>query len=393
MQGYIYPNELELHWSLLVVLYPYLTGLVAGAFILASLERVFNVKEVQPTYRLALLVALAFLLVAPLPLQAHLGHPERSYEIFLTPNRKSAMAMFGFVYAWYLSVVLLLEIWFEYRKDMVTWARAAKGPKRWLYYALTLGATDLSEKALRFDDSAGRWITIIGIPSAFLLHGYVGFIFGSVKANPWWSSVLMPVVFLLSAIVSGIALVLIIYMVTCLARWKPVDMRCLDKLAQFLFYAIIMDLSLEVLDFVHRLYESEESIGILSQLIETRLFISLIVLQLVLGTLVPLAVLGLTSPALRAQPLIRVPDELRRMLFLGSAILVQIGILSIRWNVVIGGQLFSKSLRGLTVYKVEFLGVEGLAMAIGILLLPLVILWLLVKLLPPWQEAAPAPSR
>ena len=392
MQGYIYPNEFELHWSLLIVLYPYLTGLVAGAFILASLERVFNVREVQPTYRLALLTALAFLLVAPLPLLTHLGHPERSYEIFLTPNRKSAMAMFGFVYAWYLAVVLLLEIWFDYRKDLVGWARAARGFKRWLYYGLTLGATDTSEKALRFDDSTGRWITIIGIPSAFLLHGYVGFIFGSVKANPWWSSVLMPVVFLLSAIVSGIALVLILYMVTTLARWKPVDMRCLDKLGQFLFYAIVVDFSLEILDFLHRLYESEESIEILSRLIEGRLFISLIVLQLVLGTLVPLAILGLTSPALRPRPLIRVPDELRRLLYLGSAILVQIGILSIRWNVVIGGQLFSKSLRGLTVYKVEFLGIEGLAMALGLLLLPLLILWGLIRLLPPWQDPAPVPS-
>ncbi|MBI4520138.1 MAG: polysulfide reductase NrfD, partial [Gemmatimonadetes bacterium] len=61
MQGYVYPNELELHWGLLIVVYPYVTGLVAGAFILASLERVFNVKEVEPTYRLALLTALAFL--------------------------------------------------------------------------------------------------------------------------------------------------------------------------------------------------------------------------------------------------------------------------------------------------------------------------------------------
>ena len=86
MTGYIYPNEVEIHWSILIVVYPYLTGLVAGAFILASLVKVFNVDEVQPTYRLALLTALAFLLVAPLPLQLHLGHPERSYEIFLTPQ-------------------------------------------------------------------------------------------------------------------------------------------------------------------------------------------------------------------------------------------------------------------------------------------------------------------
>jgi Ni/Fe-hydrogenase subunit HybB-like protein len=387
VQGYIYPNEFELQWGLLIVLYPYVTGLVAGAFILASLERVFNVKEVQPTYRLALLTALAFLLVAPLPLLGHLGHPERSYEIFLTPNRQSAMAMFGFVYAWYLAVVLLLEVWFEWRRDMVRWAEESRGVKRWLYSALTLGATDVSERALRFDDNAGRWITIIGIPSAFLLHGYVGFIFGSVKANPWWSSVLMPVVFLFSAIVSGIALVLLLYMITSLIRSKPVDMPCVDKLATFLFYAIVVDVSLEALDFIHRLYESEESIEILARMVESRLFISLIVLQLVLGTLVPLLLLGFFSPALRRGSSARGSAELRRLIYLVVAVLVEIGIFSIRWNVVVGGQLFSKSLRGLTVYKMELLGQEGLAVGIAMLVLPFLILWGLVTLLPPWGHS------
>ncbi|HSG81667.1 MAG TPA: NrfD/PsrC family molybdoenzyme membrane anchor subunit, partial [Gemmatimonadota bacterium] len=387
MQGYIYPNEFELHWSLLVVVYPYVTGLVAGAFILASLERVFNVKEVQPTYRLALLTALAFLLVAPLPLLAHLGHPLRSYEIFLTPNSQSAMAMFGFVYAWYLMVVLLLEIWFDYRKDLVLWYQQEKGWKRWVHYALTLGATDLSPKALRFDDKAGRWITIIGIPSAFLLHGYVGFIFGSIKANPWWSSVLMPVVFLFSAIVSGIALVLIIYMISSMFRWKPVDMRAADKLAAFLFYAMVVDVSLEALDFIHRLYESEESIEILTQLVESRLFLSLIVLQLLFGTLIPLVLLALFSPGLRKGGFVRASPELKQLVFLGSAVLIQIGIFSIRWNVVIGGQLFSKSLRGLTVYKMELLGIEGVGMTLALLVLPFLILWALVKIMPPWHDA------
>ena len=62
VDGFMYPNEVELQWSVLIVLYPYLTGLVAGAFILASLERIFHVETVKPTYRLALLTALAFLL-------------------------------------------------------------------------------------------------------------------------------------------------------------------------------------------------------------------------------------------------------------------------------------------------------------------------------------------
>ncbi len=376
--GYIYPNEFELHWGIMIVLYPYLTGLVAGAFILASLERVFNVKALQPVYRMSLLTALAFLLIAPLPLVLHLGHPERALQMFLTPHTKSAMAMFGFVYAWYLLVVLLLEIWFDYREDIVNWSKSKTGVMKYFYTALTLGVRDLSPKALKFDDKIGRAITIIGIPSAFLLHGYVGFIFGSVKANPWWSSVLMPIVFLFSAIVSGIALVLLIYMVTTMFRWKAINMVCLNKLGEFLFYALIVDFSLELLDFTHRLYESEESIAILSKMIASRLFISLIVAQIILGTVIPLVSLAMARFG-------KFPNELRRLLYFTSAILVQVGIFSTRWNVVIGGQLFSKSFRGLTVYKVELMGIEGLFMTIGLMILPLFILWFFIKVLPPWD--------
>jgi Ni/Fe-hydrogenase subunit HybB-like protein len=385
--GYIYPNEVELHWSVLIVLYPYLTGLVAGAFILASLVRVFNVKEVQPTYRLSLLTALSFLIVAPLPLLAHLGHPERSFEMFLTPNVHSAMAMFGFVYAWYLTVVLLLEIWFDYRKDLILWSEKETGLRRLIHRVLTLGVFDLTPEALRFDNRAGRIITIIGIPSAFLLHGYVGFIFGSVKANPWWSSVLMPIVFLFSAIVSGIALMLLLYMFTTLIRARQIDMRCLDKLASFLFYALIVDFSLEMLDFIHRLYEAEESIRILGQLVASRLFISLVIVQALMGTLIPLFILAMVSPALHGRrPLLRLPEELRRLLYAGAAVLIQIGIFSTRWNVVIGGQLFSKSLRGLTVYKMQLMGGEGLFVAGALLLLPFIILLVLMAILPPWMD-------
>ncbi len=380
IKGYIYPNEIELHWGLLVVIYPYITGLVAGAFILASLVKVFNVKEVQPTYRMSLLTALAFLLIAPLPLLAHLGHPERSFEIFLTPNRQSAMAMFGFVYAWYLMAVLLLEIWFDYRRDIIFWTQKEKGARKWLHKLISLFSTDVSDRALRFDRKAVQTVTVIGIPSAFLLHGYVGFIFGSVKANPWWSSVLMPIVFLFSAIVSGIALVLLIYMLVTPMRSKEIDMACLDKLASFLFYAMIVDFSLETLDFIHRIYESEESIKILTQLVSGKLFASLVVFQLLIGMILPLATIATVK-------LFKVPAELRKLIYFISALLVEVGIFSTRWNVVIGGQLFSKSLRGLTTYKMTVVGVEGLLMSIALLVLPFIVLYVLFNILPPWAEA------
>lgn len=375
--GFIYPNEIEIHWSILIVVYPYITGLVAGAFILASLVKVFNVKEVQPTYRLSLLTALAFLLVAPFPLLLHLGHPERSFEIFLTPNLTSAMAMFGFVYAWYLMGVLLLEVWFEYRSDLVNRARQEPFPMNWIHRALSLFSTDVSEEAVAFDKRAIRAITIIGIPSAFLLHGYVGFIFGSVKANPWWGSVLMPIVFLMSAIVSGIALVIFLYMVLTAMRRETIDMRCLDTIASYLFYAVIVDFSLEALDFIHRLYQSEESVKILGKLITHKLFMSLFVLQILLGMFIPLGIMVIAK--WRG---FNFNDEMRKLLYFIAVILIQLGIFSTRWNVVIGGQLFSKSFRGLMAYKMEVMGLEGLLTALVLLVLPFIILAILIRILP-----------
>ncbi len=376
----MYPNEVELQWSVLIVLYPFITGLVAGAFILASLERVFRVEAVKPTYRLALLTALSFLLVAPLPLQLHLGHPERSLEMYLTPHRSSAMAMFGFVYLWYLMAVLLLEIWLDYRRDIVLKSQTSTGAARLVYRALTLGSSNLSERSLRIDDRIGYIITVIGIPSAFLLHGYVGFIFGSVKANPWWSSPLMPIVFVFSAMVSGIAAVMLLYMVSTRLRGREMDIRCLDKIAQYLFYTFVIDFSLEMLDLLQRIYEADESFRSLDFMVHTRLWVSQVMVQILLGTLVPIILLGLTQ-------LLKFSEITRKRIYALAGCLTIIGIFAMRWNVVIGGQLFSKSFLGYTTYKMGFATKEGLLPAIALLILPFGILWVLVKLLPPWPDA------
>ena len=382
VEGFMYPNEIELQWSVLIVLYPFLTGLVAGAFILASLERVFRVQAVKPTYRLALLTALSFLLIAPLPLQLHLGHPERSYEMYLTPHTSSAMAMFGFVYLWYLMAVLVLEIWLDYRRDIVVLSQSTTGWKRWVYRAMTLGSDNISEHALAIDERVGYLITVIGIPSAFLLHGYVGFIFGSIKANPWWSTPLMPVVFLFSAMVSGIATVMLLYMLITWFRGQKIDMRCVDTVARYLFYTFIIDFSLEMLDLIHRIYESDESFRSLDFMVHTKLYLSHIVVQIVLGTAAPIALLALTQ-------LLELTEKDRKRIYVLAGCLTMIGIFAMRWNVVIGGQLFSKSFLGYTTYKMGLVTREGLLMAIVLTVLPFVILWVLVKLLPPWPEEEP----
>lgn len=379
VEGYIYPNEIDLHWGLMIVLYPYITGLVAGAFILASLERVFNIKVLKPTYNLALLTALAFLFVATLPLVSHLQHPLRSFEIFMTPNPSSAMAIFGFVYLWYLMAVLLLEIWLDYRRDFVIWSKTSTGFKKYFYKIITLGINDTDDKSVKLDNKLGYFITVMGIPSAFLLHGYVGFIFGSIKANPWWSTVLMPVIFLFSAMVSGIALVMIVYMVVCWIRKVNIDMPALDTIAKYLFYILIIDFTLESLDQIHRIYEAEESFDIIKVLVGGKLGFKLVFMQVILGTIIPLAVIGFFQ-------LYKPSEKIRKTAYFFVGLLVLVGIFFMRWNVVIGGQLFSKSLSGFTTFNAVYFGMEGYLMTGVWLVLPLLILTFLLWLMPPWKK-------
>ena len=379
VEGYVYPNEIELNWSILIVLYPYITGLVAGAFILASLERIFKIKVLKPTYGIALLTAFSFMLVATMPLVSHLGKPLRAYEIMITPHSSSAMAIFGFVYLWYLMVVLFLEIWFDYRRDMVIWGNESKGVKRFLYKLLSLWTTDISPKAVALDDRIGYIITVIGIPSAFLLHGYVGFIFGSIKANPWWSTVLMPVIFLFSAMVSGIALVMLIYIVLTKIRKQLLDMECLDTIAKYLFYILVIDFALEGLDQIHRIYVAEESFEALHKLVFGQLFYTLFIYQGLMGTIVPLITLGTLQ-------FYKPKAQIRKVIYIILPVLVLMGIFFMRWNVVIGGQLFSKSFYGYTTFKIGLIGMEGYLMAATWLIIPFLILSFLLWLLPPWKK-------
>jgi formate-dependent nitrite reductase membrane component NrfD len=190
---------------------------------------------------------------------------------------------------------------------------------------------------------------------------------------------MMPIVFLFSAIVSGIAAVMVLYMIMTTWRRKAIDMPCVDTVARYLFYAFIVDFSLEMLDLIHRIYESDESFKALDFMVKTRLYYSQIMLQILIGTLVPLALLAATQ-------LTRMTANARKRVYAAAGILTMIGIFAMRWNVVIGGQLFSKSFLGYTTYKMTFATREGLLPAIILMVLPVVILAVLVWLLPPWEH-------
>jgi len=378
--GWVYPNETVFEWSVLIAVYPYLTGLVAGAFTVSSLYQVFGFERLKPVAHLALLTSLCFMIFVPTPLLLHLGHPERAFNATLTPHWTSAMAAFGYFASFYV-VLLILETWFAYRPYIVAQAQQRNDLLGRIYRLLTLGSYDVSEHAMGYDR---KWIfalAVTGIPAAHGLHGYVGFMYGSLKSREWWSSDLMPVIFLFSAIISGVALLIVLYVASCKLRRIPIDLACLKGLAYTVWGFIMVAIVLEALAFANLVYKGREGIDMIMEYVTGPLLVPYFLLQFAIGLIGPFLALsymiwrGTTGKALIVWVTV-------------CACLVLFSVFMMRWNVVIGGQEISKTGKGLLFYHMPFFGKEGALVAIALTFAPLVVLLGLIKVLPPWDDHA-----
>ena len=396
---FTYPNEF-IYWSIQIVMYPYMTGLVAGAFVLSSLYHVFGQQDLKNMARFSLVFSLALLPVAMMPLQLHLQQPFRGMNVMFTPHFTSAIAAFGIVFSTY-AVIVLSEIWFVYRQYFVEQVTALKGKEgvkdRFMYYlyiVLTLGAFDTSDKAIAKDKKAVKILAAIGIPVACFLHGYAGFIFGSVKANALWMSPLMPVIFIMSAIVSGIALCMLTYIIimewkkwgTIIAKGKGdesvhviagAELDVITKTSKYLLGFLIAAITLELLDLIFRGYTAMKSWDILRSVMYGKDFMNIFVLQYTLGNLVPFI-------------LLLMPRLTIKRVFV-ALVLVLFGVFMMRWNVVIGGQAFSLSFAGYMHYHMPIIPhsletfKEGLFGALTVAATPFVLFWIINKVTPSFE--------
>jgi predicted membrane protein len=399
---FVYPNE-YIYWSIQIVMYPFMTGLVAGAFVLSSLYHLFGIKPLKEIARFSLVFSFALLMVAPLPLLLHLMHPERNFYVVMTPHFTSAIAAFGVVLFVYGAVVAS-ELWFLYRKHLVEGSLRIKNQldkslaekmQYAVYSVLTLGAFDLSESALRKDEKAIKILAGVGVPVACFLHGYAGFIFGSVKANALWMTPLMPVIFIMSAVVSGVALCMLIYILTMeirkviaarkkaslgyptLEEIKGVELYEMKTTAKYLIFFMIFSISLELLDLVFRGYTAVKSWDILRNIIYGRDFTNIFFLQYTLGNLVPFILLLIPGLTIRRA--------------IPALLLVLFGVFMMRWNVVIGGQSFSLTFSGYMDYQMPIIPQsletfkEGLFGALLIGALPFFLFWILNKVFPVFE--------
>ncbi len=404
---FVLPNE-YIYWSIQIVMYPYMTGLVAGAFVLSSLYHVFGVTKLKEIARFSLVFSFALLPVAMMPLMLHLQQPFRGINVLMTPHFTSAISAFGIVFLTYAFIVAG-EIWFVYRKHFVEMTNELQAkPDRTgmdsfyllIYKCLTLGAMNLDEESLQKDHKAVKFLASIGIPVACFLHGYAGFIFGSVKANALWMTPLMPVIFICSAVVSGIALCILCYVLAQearkflakrkMARWANdpqaptiealhgAEQSEVAMTANYLLYFMIAAATLEILDMIFRGYTQVKSWDILREVILERDFTKIFILQYGLGNVLPFILMMLPGRTVRRTTI--------------ATVLVLFGVFMMRWNVVIGGQAFSLSFAGFMDYHLPIIPhdmetfKEGLFGALTVIATPFVLFWFLAKVVPPFLK-------
>lgn len=187
-------------WGLYITLFMFFVGLSAGGLIVASSGRIFGAVRFKPIVRLAVLEATVAVMLAALLLLPDIGRPDRVWHLFRYPNLTSPLIWdIAIVTVYFL--VSVTYVWLYTRADL---ARAGS--------RLAFG-TGLTDADLRRDERLKTVLAWVGLPAAILLHSITAWIFGLQIARGFWYSAIMAPLFISSALVSGMGLMILLALV------------------------------------------------------------------------------------------------------------------------------------------------------------------------------------
>ena len=297
-------------WGIDVVSYFWFNGASVAAFLVFASYYVFGVKKFKPLAGFALLLSLALFVPAMLNLFSDLKQPGRMINFFL----------YG-------------------------WGDLATSPMKWgsillMLYPAVLGGSVYLFFIKKRDDLVKK-IAPVGIVIAILTHGYTGYEPAAVHGNLLWHTPLLPLLFLVAAMISGLGVLM--FLTPIFQRFftdsKQVDKESLAFVSRFLSWTLILNLALHALWLSFAITFNNSDKYILDQFFSnyisdsTYLFYSLCFM-------IP-TIVGFTK--LRYNTLI--------VLF--SGLFVSIGIWMFRWGIVIGGQAIPRTMPGFLEYNLS----------------------------------------
>ena len=312
-------------WGLWVAFYIYFIGLSAGSFLLSTLIFVFRVEKLEPVGRLALVQATVCLFLGMVFIFIDLGHWGRAWHVMVYPQTGSILTWESWLYVLYLAI-MLRELWLLMRADFSIWSRQATGRAATFYGLLACGFTDPTDPAAKetlrqHSIRTLRTLGLVGIPVALGVHGGTGALFAVVKARPGWNGPLFPLVFIVSALVSGGGLLM--FLRSFIHPDDETDHEVLPFLAKLTLGFLVFDLVLMFLEFLVGLYGGMPDHLAVFRLIAAGPFWYIFWgLQLTVGAVIPIWMLTRKAPF-----------NAKRLGLAGALIVV--GILGVRMNIVI----------------------------------------------------------
>ncbi len=317
-------------WGMLIANYFFLTGLSAGSFLLGALAEVFGQEKYRSISKMAIILATILLIIAPLNLIADLGQTGRFWTLMINFHPTSPMSWGSFLLVAY-PLLCIAEGYFLFRRENAEKARS--GALASLYKALSLWRTELTEASVAMDKKMVKRLATIGIPLAVAVHGYTGYILGVVVARNLWSTPQMPVLFLLSAMVSGTALmILIVYiMQKYFSSKKQEDSALIVNLGTLLGIFILVELLYIFFELTMRWYSYEISKDSVRELLYGKMGFYFVWVELLFGAIIPLLLVSM--------------PKIRKYVgaVLIAAVLAVIGVFAMRMDFVVGGQFYSRN--------------------------------------------------
>jgi len=362
-------------WGVDIPNYFWFTGSSAAAFIISSFAHVFGIKKYKPIAGFSLLMAFVLLIAAPLNLIDDLTQPGRILNFFLYgwENFPTSPMKWGVLLLMAYPILIFFEAIILYRPYFVKKLNNSNGIKRWIYKLLTLGRVEINKEETQKDHKYGFILGAIGIPLALCVHGYTGYILGAVHGNYLWSTPLMPVLFLASAMVSGTGLLIVLIPIfqRFFTSRKKVDKDIIAELAKLLAWFIVIDLTIRALWLSFAIPFGNEPKNYLIEFFSLHFNITVYV-EYILALIIPM-IIGFT----------KLRNNLTLVFITG--IVVAIGVWLFRWSTVIGGQTIPRSMPGFLEYTPTIMG-QGSVMAIVSNWLFFIALVSLVTALFPWDE-------
>lgn len=310
-------------WGTWVAFYIYFVGMSAGAFLLSTLIYVFGMEQYEKIGKDALLVAILSMVLAMVFILLDLGHMERFWHALWYMNWTSVLAYEVRFYVLYVAL-LLSELYFARRIDLIK-TSVVNNRKGKIAKFLSFGSKDTSEASKRHDHKMLKVLGTMGIPIAILgVHGGTGALFAVVKARPFLNSALFPVIFVVSALVSGTALLIAFYVIRNKVSGNSIDQAMVKGLAGLLSFFLLIDVGLEFYEFFIGAYGLEhEELATLKTMIMSDFSWSFWAVQMVIGVVVPLYLIFSK----------RTKESVKALT--AAAIMVAIGILGVRFNIVL----------------------------------------------------------